>query len=53
MTQVTLFAIDRTDQLVWATPLAHGMAASGANLAIGPGRTLAFTINGGLQLIGP
>ena len=53
MTQVTLFAIDRTDQLLWGAPLAHGMAAGGANLAIGPGRTLTFTINGALELIGP
>ena len=52
-TQVTVFAIDRTDQILWAAKLTRAMSAAGSTLAIGPDRTLYVTINNTLQAIGP
>ena len=52
-TQVTVFAIDRTDQILWSAPLTRTMSAAGGMLGIGPGRTLYVTLNTTLQAIGP
>jgi outer membrane protein assembly factor BamB len=52
-TQVTVFAIDRTDQILWSAQLTRGVSAAGGLLAIGPGRTLYVTLNNTLQVIGP
>src|SRR5262249_44716963 len=53
MTQATLYAVDPTDRVLWSTAFPRAMGASGANLAIGPGRTLYLTVNGSLQAIAP
>jgi len=48
-----VFAIDRTDQILWSAPLTRTMSAAGGMLGIGPGRTLYVTLNTTLQAIGP
>jgi outer membrane protein assembly factor BamB len=52
-TQATIYAIDRADGILWTAPFNRALNAAGANLAIGPGRTLYFTIGGTLRAIGP
>jgi hypothetical protein len=51
LTQATLYAIDPAGRVLWSTAFPRAMGASGANLAIGPGRSLYLTVNGSLQAI--
>jgi outer membrane protein assembly factor BamB len=51
LTQATLYAVDPTNRVLWSTAFPRAMGASGANLAIGPGRTLYLTVKGSLQAI--
>jgi outer membrane protein assembly factor BamB len=51
LTQATLYAVDSTYRVLWSTAFPPAMGAGGANLAIGPGRTLYLTFNGALQAI--
>ncbi|HXU02763.1 MAG TPA: PQQ-binding-like beta-propeller repeat protein, partial [Polyangia bacterium] len=52
-TRVTVYAVDRTDKVLWTAELAHAFGASGRALAIGPERTLYVTVSGSLYAIGP
>jgi outer membrane protein assembly factor BamB len=53
LTQATVFAIDFRDQILWTVAFPRAMGASGAGLAVGPGRRLYLTVHGKLQAIGP
>jgi outer membrane protein assembly factor BamB len=53
LTQATLFAIDRSDRVLWTYVFPRTTGASGANLVIGPSHTLYLIVNGVIQTVGP
>ena len=53
LNQVTLFAVDPADRILWTLAFPRGLPATAGNLAIGPGRRLYLTLDGKLQAIGP
>ena len=52
LTQATVFAIDFRDQILWTAAFPRATGASGAGLAVGPGRRLYLTVHGKLHAIG-